>query len=79
MSGKDRILSFLKTHWIPIILVILAVVFIAENRYRTTIELFWLQISSPLWLILLVLFAVGFAAGRLSARRRSDRQARVKK
>ncbi|WP_236077661.1 DUF1049 domain-containing protein [Rhodococcus sp. P1Y] len=52
-------------------LVILAVVFIAENRYRTTIELFWLKITSPLWLILLVLFAVGFAAGRLSARRRA--------
>lgn len=70
MSGNDRILATLKTHWIPIVLVILAVVFIAENRYRTTIELFWLKITSPLWLILLVLFAVGFAAGRLSGRRR---------
>jgi lipopolysaccharide assembly protein A len=70
MSGKDRILSFLKTHWVPILLVILASVFIAENRYSTTIELFWLRITSPLWLILLVLFAVGFAAGRLSGRRK---------
>ncbi|KZF06309.1 MAG: LapA family protein [Rhodococcus sp. (in: high G+C Gram-positive bacteria)] len=70
MSGKDRILSFLKTHWVPILLVILAAVFIAENRYSTTIELFWLRITSPLWLILLVLFAVGFAAGRLSGRRK---------
>ena len=34
------------------------------------IELFWLRITSPLWLILLVLFAVGFAAGRLSGRRK---------
>ena len=71
MSGRNRALSILKTRWIPIVLVILAVVFIAENRYRTTIELFWLKITSPLWLILLVLFAVGFAAGRLSARRRA--------
>lgn len=71
MSGRDRVLTLLKTHWIPILLVILAVVFIAENRYRTTIELFWLQITSPLWLILLVLFAVGFAAGRLSSRRKA--------
>ena len=70
MSGKDRILSFLKTHWVPILLVVLAAVFIAENRYSTTIELFWLRITSPLWLILLVLFAVGFAAGRLSGRRK---------
>lgn len=70
MSGKDRILSFLKTHWVPILLVILAAVFIAENRYSTTIELFWLRITSPLWMILLVLFAVGFAAGRLSGRRK---------
>ncbi len=70
MSGKDRILSFLKTHWVPILLVILAAVFIAENRYSTTIELFWLRITSPLWLILLVLLAVGFAAGRLSGRRK---------
>lgn len=71
MSGKDRALGVLKTHWAPILLVILAVVFIAENRYSTTIELFWLKITSPLWLILLVLFAVGFAAGRLSARRKA--------
>ncbi|SNS55476.1 hypothetical protein [Rhodococcoides kyotonense] len=70
MSGRDRTVGFLKTHWISIFLVILAAVFIAENRYTTTIELFWLHISSPLWLILLVLFAVGFAAGRLSGRRK---------
>lgn len=74
MSGTDRALGLLKTHWIPVVLVILAVVFIAENRYRTTIELFWLEVTSPLWLILLVLFAVGFAAGRLSARRKSTKK-----
>lgn len=71
MSGTDRILEFLKTRWVPIVLVVVAVVFIAENRYSTTIELFWLKITSPLWLILLVLFTVGFAAGRLSGRRRA--------
>ncbi|ORI24362.1 hypothetical protein [Rhodococcus sp. 1168] len=70
MSGKDRALSIVRTHWISIILVILAAVFIAQNRYSTTIELFWLNVTSPLWLILLVLFAVGFAAGRLGAGRK---------
>ena len=71
MSAKDRTLGFLKTHWVSILLVLLAAVFIAQNRYSTTIELFWLSITSPLWLILLVLFAVGFAAGRLSSRRKA--------
>ncbi|ORI18943.1 hypothetical protein BJD99_19710 [Rhodococcus sp. 1163] len=70
MSGKDRALGIVRTHWISIVLVILAAVFIAQNRYSTTIELFWLNVTSPLWLILLVLFAVGFAAGRLSAGRK---------
>lgn len=74
MSGRDKAVGMLKTHWISIVLVILAAVFIAENRYETTIELFWLHITSPLWLILLVLFAVGFAAGRLSGRRKPPKK-----
>ncbi|WP_072802791.1 hypothetical protein [Rhodococcoides yunnanense] len=74
MSGSSRTIGLLKTHWISILLVILAAVFIAENRYSTTIELFWLHITSPLWLILLVLFAVGFAAGRLNGRRKQPKK-----
>lgn len=74
MSGKDRTVGFLKTNWVPILLVLLAAVFIAQNRYSTTIEMFWLTVTSPLWLILLVLFAVGFAAGRLSGRRKAAKK-----
>lgn len=71
---STKILGVLKTHWLPILLVVLAAVFIAENRYSTTIELFWLKVTAPLWLILLAVFVVGFVAGRLSGRRGAARK-----
>ncbi|MEU1428580.1 hypothetical protein ABZ412_16040 [Nocardia sp. NPDC005746] len=56
--------------WFAIALAILALVFIAENRHRVDIEFLLLTIRSPMWLVLLVTFGVGWLSGVLSRRGR---------
>ncbi|MET9487713.1 hypothetical protein [Nocardia sp. NPDC006630] len=58
------------TQWVALALTVLAVIFVAENRTKVSIEFLLLTISSPMWLVLLVLFAVGWVAGLLTARQR---------
>ncbi|WP_328290937.1 LapA family protein [Nocardia aurantiaca] len=56
--------------WIAIVLTVLAVIFIAENRHRVEIEFLLLTIRSPMWLVLLVTFAIGWIVGVLTRRSR---------
>ena len=55
--------------WIAVVIVVLVAVFIGQNRSDTSIELFWVRITSPLWFILLVLFLLGGAVGLVFGRR----------
>ena len=67
----DGIVGLLKRRWLTILLIIIAGFFIAQNRNRVSINLFWIELTSPLWIILLVLFLLGVAAGMITFRRRS--------
>ncbi|WP_245718210.1 hypothetical protein [Nocardia miyunensis] len=50
------------TQWLAIILTVLAIIFIVENRHRVNIEFPLVTIRSPMWLVLLVMFVVGWLA-----------------
>lgn len=67
---RRLLVSFLLGRWVPILLTALAVVFIAENRDRVSVDLFWLQVLAPLWLVLLVAVLAGVLIGSLGRRRR---------
>lgn len=67
---QDSTLDLLKRYWIPLVLVIAAIVFIAQNRADSRITLLWAEVVAPLWVVLAVLFLVGFLAGWLRGRRR---------
>jgi drug/metabolite transporter (DMT)-like permease len=54
-------------------LVILAVVFIAENGRRTKIRFVGPEVTSYLWLALLIAAALGFVAGMTVARSRAKK------
>ncbi|WP_207843901.1 lipopolysaccharide assembly protein LapA domain-containing protein [Williamsia soli] len=76
VPAKGRSLPALSlSRGIALILTILAVVFILQNRDSISVDLFWVSVRSPLWFILIVLFAVGWLAGVLTARGRSKRKA----
>ena len=67
---RRPLVRFLLDRWVPILLTLLAVVFISQNRDRVSIDLFWLQVLAPLWLILLVTVLAGVLIGSLGRRRR---------
>ncbi|WP_260684278.1 DUF1049 domain-containing protein [Rhodococcus sp. KBS0724] len=52
------------------VLVVLAVIFVFQNRSATTIQLFWVSVQSPLWLTLAVILLLGWIAGLLTTRRK---------
>ncbi|WP_067690144.1 DUF1049 domain-containing protein [Nocardia jejuensis] len=72
VPAKPSLISRIsRNQWLAIILIVLAIAFIAENRHRVDIEFLLLTISSPMWLVLLVTFAVGWLAGFLIRRSRN--------
>lgn len=56
--------------WAGLALAAVAVVFILQNRDPVSVRLFTIQISSPQWLTLSVVFVLGGASAWLVARRR---------
>lgn len=58
-------------HILAAALVVLAVIFILQNRSTTTIQLFWVSVQSPLWLTLVVILLLGWIAGLLTTRRKN--------
>ncbi|WP_024800592.1 hypothetical protein [Nocardia sp. BMG51109] len=68
-TAKPSVVSRISMNqWLAIVLTVLAVVFIVENRNRVDIEFLLITIRSPMWLILLVMFVVGWLAGMLARR-----------
>ncbi|WP_227978973.1 hypothetical protein [Nocardia spumae] len=61
------------TQWVALVLIVLAIIFVAENRGRVSIEFLLIDITSPMWLVLLATFVVGWIAGVLTVRRRNRR------
>lgn len=55
---------------IALILVVLAAIFVAQNRARVPVDVLWVHSSSPLWLLLTIIFVFGLLTGRLLHRRR---------
>ena len=57
-------------HWLAIILVVLAAIFIVQNTVRHEVHLLWATVEAATWLVLSVVFFVGVVTGVLLHRRR---------
>lgn len=66
---RSGIADFALRNWLALVLAVIAVVFIAQNRERVPFHLFWLTITSPMWLLMAALFAGGWLVGVLLKRR----------
>ena len=64
---------FFTQRWLPIVVVVLVIVFVAQNRSDVSIHFFWATITSPLWLILSLIFLLGVLVGAYRAKQRSRR------
>ncbi|UYQ76971.1 LapA family protein [Glutamicibacter sp. JL.03c] len=72
MSGKERKprrFALIPRQWAAIALVIVALVFILQNLTYVRVEFFLIHTAAPLWLVLLVTLAAGYAIGWFSKRR----------
>ena len=67
-AGRGRGLG--PQSWVSVVLVALAVIFVAQNRDRHPINLLWVTVLAPTWLVLTIIFVVGLLAGLLLRRRR---------
>lgn len=61
---------FSPLNWIAIVLFVLAVIFVLQNRGTVTVDLFWLTVQSPQWLNISVVFLIGWLTGYFSGRRK---------
>ncbi|MGY1784401.1 lipopolysaccharide assembly protein LapA domain-containing protein [Geodermatophilus sp. SYSU D00698] len=55
---------------LALVLAVVTVAFILQNRDRVTVDLFTVDVSSPLWLILTIVLLVGVLLGMILRTRR---------
>jgi len=63
---------FALRYWVAITLVVLAGVFIAQNRARQRVHILWITVEYPMWLLLTAMLVVGIVVGLLLHRRRKN-------
>ena len=63
---------FALRYWLAILLVVLAAVFIGQNRNRQQVHVLWITVESPMWLLLAAMLVVGIVIGLLLHRRRRN-------
>lgn len=68
------VVGFLRRRWLSILLVALAVVFVAQNRHEVEINLLATTVTTPLWVALSAMLVVGLAAGTFRIRRAGRRE-----
>ncbi len=61
--------DFLRHRWQAIVLTIVAVVFIVQNRHDTKITFLWMDLRSPMWLTLTAVTLLGVVIGIFVNRR----------
>lgn len=66
---KPRRFALNSKQWAAIALVIVALVFILQDLTYVRVEFFLIHTAAPLWLVLLVTLAAGYAIGWFSKRR----------
>ncbi|OYN76344.1 DUF1049 domain-containing protein [Mycolicibacterium sphagni] len=61
---------FALRYWLAIALVVLAAIFIAQNRARQRVHVLWITVEYPMWLLLTAMLIIGIVVGLLVHRRR---------
>lgn len=69
-AHRTPVLTLVRERWVAIVLVILTVAFVAQNRNRVDLNLFWIHWRMQLWFVLLVIAAVGAVIGYMVSRQR---------
>ena len=57
-------------HWLAIILIVLAAIFVVQNTVHHEVHLLWATVEAATWLVLSIICFVGVVTGVLLHRRR---------
>lgn len=68
---RTPVATLVRERWLAIVLVIVTISFVAQNRNRVDLDLFWLNMQAPLWLVLVVIALIGAVVGFVVARQRA--------
>ena len=68
--GQGRRLPFTPRQVVGLVILVLAVVFILQNRRQTVVRFLVPEATAPLWLALLISAVLGFVVGALLVARR---------
>ncbi|WP_166996790.1 hypothetical protein [Paramicrobacterium fandaimingii] len=71
-GGFKQLLS--STNWIALVLVVLVIVFMAQNSHDANLTILWMTVRWPLWLAIGIVLVLSFAAGYLFRGRRDKRR-----
>ena len=72
-SRPNPVVTFLQRRWLSVVLVVLAVVFVAQNRQPVRVHLLATTVTTPLWVALTAMLVIGLAAGTFRIRRAGRR------
>lgn len=62
-TASKKFRTLLGRYWLPLILVIIAVIFISQNTQRVSVDFLFISFRSWLWLVLTVVAVGGVIAG----------------
>lgn len=68
--GGGAVQRFALRYWVAIALAVLAGVFVMQNRDSKRVNLLWITVESPMWLLLGSMVFLGIVIGLLLHRRR---------
>jgi lipopolysaccharide assembly protein A len=68
--SRGRVRRIAARHWLAIVLIVLAVIFVVQNTVRHEVHLLWVSVEAATWVVLTVVFLVGVVTGWLLGRRR---------
>lgn len=69
-SHRTPLSTIVRERWLTIVLVMVTIAFVAQNRNRVDLNMFWIHVRWPLWLVLVAMAIVGAALGLAVGRRR---------
>ncbi|TKR22923.1 LapA family protein [Cellulomonas hominis] len=72
-SRPNPVVTFLQRRWLSVLLVVVAVVFAAQNRQPVRVHLLATTVTTPLWVALTAMLVLGLAAGTFRIRRAGRR------
>jgi uncharacterized integral membrane protein len=74
-AQSNRLGTFLKQRWLPLVILLLICIFIGTNGQKVTVHLFGAHFQARMWLLLLITAGLGFLAGWLFQNRRQHLKA----